>query len=78
VNSKKGAHEPQKENSRAEQGGWKVASDGPPMIHATAVHLWPATGRIHKLQASGSEHEDPGESETPQWVVWWMPSGVRE
>ena len=51
MNSTKGVHESQKKNSRAELGAWKdKASDGPPMIYATAVHLWSATGRIHKLQ----------------------------
>jgi len=50
VNSTKGAHESQKKNWRAEQGAWKDrASHSLPMIHASAVHLWSATGRIHKL-----------------------------
>ena len=70
MNGTKDAHESQRKNSRAEQGAWKDrASDGLLMIHATAVHLWLVTGRIHKLQALEFEHEDPGESETPQRVV---------
>ena len=48
------------------KGAWKDgALDGLPMIHATAAHLRSATGRIHKLQAPGPGHEDPGESELP-------------
>ena len=44
----KGAHESQRENSRAEQGAWNVrASNGLPMIHVFAAHLWSVTGRIH-------------------------------
>jgi len=77
MNSTKDAHELQKENSRDEQEAWRDrASDGLLIIHATTALLWSATGRIHKLQAPESEHEDPGESETPQQLVWWMPSGV--
>jgi len=78
MNCTKGAHESQRENSRAEQGAWKDrASDGLLMIHAYVAYLWSATGRIYKLQAPGSEHEDLEESETSQRVVWWMPSGVQ-
>ena len=61
MNSTKGAHELQKENSRDEQGTWRDrASDGLPMIHTTDALLWLVTGRIHKLQASRPKHEDPG------------------
>jgi len=78
MNSTKDAHEVQKENSRDEQGAWKDraserSADDPPFT----AHIWSATGRIHKLQALGSRHADLGESKTPQWVVWWMPSGVQ-
>ena len=49
MNSKKDAHEIQKENSRAEQGAWKERTlDGLSMIHASAAHLSSTTGRIHK------------------------------
>ena len=78
MNSTKGAHELQKENLRDEQGGWRDRiSDDLPMLHATAALLWSTTGRIYKLQTLRSEHEDPGESETLQRVVWRMPSGVQ-
>jgi len=57
----KGAHELQKENSRDEKGVWKDrASDGLPMIHASAMPLWSASRRICKYQPSGSGHVDPG------------------
>jgi len=40
MNSTKGAHELQEENSRDEQGAWRNrASDGLSMIHATASQL---------------------------------------
>jgi len=75
----KSAHELQKKNSRDEQGALKDrALDGLSMIHASAVYLWLATGRIYKLQAPGSGHADLGKSETPQRVVRWMPSGVQK
>jgi len=78
MNSIKDAHELQKRNLRDEQGTWgDKVSDSMPMTHATAALLWSATGRIHKLQILGYGHEDSGESETPQRVVWWMPSGVQ-
>ena len=78
VNCKKEAHESQRKNSRAEQGAWKDGTpDGRPMIHASAAHLWSAAERIHKLQVSGSEHANLGESETPQRVAWWMPWHAR-
>jgi len=59
----------QKEDSRDAQGAWKDrALDGLLEIHTTAAPLRSATERIHKLQASGSGHEDPGESELPsEW-----------
>jgi len=70
MNSTKGAHELQHENSRDEQGTWKDrVSDGLPMIHTFAAPLWSASKRIHKLQVSESGHEDPGESELPN--EWW-------
>ena len=79
MNSTKEAHELQKEYSRDKQRAWKKnALDGLPRIHTSAAHLWSATERIHKLQAPESGHEDPGDSEAPQWAVWWMPSGVQE
>ena len=66
MNSTKGAHELQKENSRDEHGAWKDrALDGLPKIHASIAHLWLATGRIHKLQAPRSEHEDPRSQNSP-------------
>ena len=41
----------QLENSRDGQGAWKDrALDGLLMIHASAMHLWLPTGRIHKLR----------------------------
>jgi len=37
------------------RGAWKKRTlDGQPMIHTFVAHLWPATGRIHKLQAPRS------------------------
>jgi len=70
MNSTKGTHELQKENSRDAQGAWKDRdSNGLPMIHATTALLWLETRRIHKLQILRSEHEDPGESELPN--EWW-------
>ena len=40
MNSTKGAHELQNENSRDAQGTWKdMPQDGLPMIHASAAHL---------------------------------------
>ena len=60
MNCTKGTHESQKENLTAEKGVWKDrASDGLLMIHASAVHIWSTSGRVHKLQALGSGHEDP-------------------
>jgi len=71
MNSTEDAHKLQKKNSRDEHGAWKNrASDGLLMVHATAALPWSATGRIHKLQAPGSGHKDPGESETPQRAMW--------
>jgi len=78
INSTKGTLV-KKQDSRDEQGGWKDgAPDGLPMINTSAPHLWSTTGRIHKLQTLGSGHEDPGEWDTPQRVVWWMPTDVQE
>ena len=59
----------QRKNLRDEQGAWKDrVSDGLSMVYAPAAHLWSATEKIYKLQAPGSRHEDPGESETPnEW-----------
>jgi len=38
------------------------------MIHASAGPLKSATGKIHKLQAPGSEHADLGKLELPnEW-----------
>ena len=58
-----------KENLESREGSWKDrVSDGLPMIHALAAHLWSATGIIYKLQAPRSGHEDPGELELPnEW-----------
>ena len=71
MNSAKGAHEFTEEKLERCAGAWKDrALDGLLGIHATAAPLWSATGRIHKLQALRSEHEDSGESETPTRVVW--------
>jgi len=48
-------------------GAWKDGTpDGLPNIHAFSAHFWSATGRIYKLQAPGSEHVGPGESELPK------------
>ena len=67
--STKGTRKSQKGNLRAEQEAWKDnASDGLLMFHASTAHFLSATGRIHKLQASESEYEDPGELELPnEW-----------
>jgi len=78
MNSTKDAHELQKGNSGDEQGAWK---DGAPdsllKIRASSAHLWSTTGRMHKLQAVGSEHAGPVESELPnecvvnaKWRAW--------
>ena len=49
---------------------WKErALDGLLMIHAFTAYLCSATGRIHKLQTSGSGHADSGVLETPQRVA---------
>jgi len=65
----KGAHEFIERKLESRAGGLEGwASNGLLEIHATVVFLRSATGRIHTLQASGSGHEDPGESELPhEW-----------
>ena len=48
-------------------GSWTGLS----LIHyASATPLWLTTGRIHKLQTLGSQHEDPRESELHN--EWWF------
>ena len=77
MNSTKDAHELQKRNSRAEQGGLEEMD--PRRSTANALHCRCAT-LINKksttVQISGSGYTGPGESENSPRVVKCVPSGV--
>ena len=69
MNSKMEAQSHNRKTLEPNKRAWKDgALDDLPVIHTTAAHLRSATGRIHKLQAPRSGHEDSGESELPsEW-----------
>ena len=78
MNSIKGAHELQKENSRDEQGAWKDrALHGLSMIHA--FRCASLISNLENPQAPNSEIWTWGSRRvrTPQWVVMRMPNGVQ-
>ena len=69
MNCTNSAHEITEGKLKRRAGAWKDrVLDGLSVIHATAVPLWSATGRIYKLQTLRPGHEYPGESKLPsEW-----------
>jgi len=77
MNSTKGAHEFQKDDSRVEQGARKKwTPDGQPLIHyATVVLLW-SIGSLSRSKLWDLDMQVHGSQKATQRAVTWVSSGV--